>query len=231
MATEAMLQLGILILTLSLFFIMHNIHTQTTQARTRTRNKTSQSEPNRHLAQASRHLARARSTSHRAQHAKNALAEADKALAVWPRDPRAHILRAQALHLTGQRAAAIKALDAALSSAAARSLSAAERVRALVERAELKVAMNQRRRVDSAVKDLVEAVGLSGGSDLEDALCLLGKCYEWKGMKEEAKDAFQKVLEVQPDSEEARSGLERLGILWDKSSIYIYFDLIMFSVL
>ena len=54
---------------------------------------------------------------------------------------------------------------------------------------------------------------MSGGSDLEDALCLLGKCYEWKGMKEEAKDAFQKVLEVQPDSEEARSGLERLGIL------------------
>ncbi|TKY58725.1 hypothetical protein E2542_SST15794 [Spatholobus suberectus] len=212
MATEAMLQLGILILTLTLFFVMHNIRSQTTEARTRTRNKNRQPEPNRHLAQASRHLARARSTSHRAQHAKSALMETDRALSIWPRDPWAHILRAHALQLMGHRAAAIKSLDAALSSPAAKSLSAAERAEALVKRAELKVAVNRRRRVDSAIEDLVEAAELSDGNDSE-ALCLLGKCYEWKGLKEEAKDAFQKVLEVEPDSMEARSGLDRLGLL------------------
>lgn len=82
-----------------------------------------------------------------------------------------------------------------------------------MKRAELKVEVNRRRRVDSAVKDLVEAVGLmSGGEDVElEALCLLGKCYEWKGMKEEAKEAFLKVLDVEPDSLEARNGLDRLG--------------------
>ncbi|RDX91884.1 hypothetical protein CR513_26059, partial [Mucuna pruriens] len=207
MATEAMLQLGILILTLSLFFVMHNIRSQTTQLRNRNRNKNQQHEPNRHLAQASRHLARARSISHRAQHAKSALVEIDQALSIWPRDPRAHILRAQALQFMNHRAAAIKSFDAALSLPAAKSLSTAERANALVRRAEMKVAVNRRRRVDSAIEDLVDAVGISGGQGSElEALCLLGKCYEWKGMKDEAKDAFQKVLEVEPDSVEARSG-------------------------
>ncbi|XP_020218146.1 uncharacterized protein LOC109801478 [Cajanus cajan] len=216
MVTEAMLQLGILILTLSLFFIMHNIRNQITRPtnRTRTRNNNRQPDPNRHLAQASRHLARARSTSHRAHHAKTALMETDRALSVWPRDPWAHILRAQALQLMGHRAAAIKSLDAALSSPAAKSLSAAERAGALVRRAELKVGVNRRRRVDSGIEDLVEAVGLSGNDS--EALCLLGKCYEWKGMKSEAEDAFQKVLEIDPDSEEARTGLDRLRLLSDQ---------------
>ncbi|CAJ1940265.1 unnamed protein product [Sphenostylis stenocarpa] len=220
MATEAMLQLGILILTLSLFFIMHSIRSQTTQARTRTRNNNRQPEPNRHLTQASRHLARARSTSHRDQHAKSALMETDKALSIWPRDPWAHILRAQALNLMGHRAAAIKSLDAALSSPAAKSLSAAERADALVRRAELKVGVNRRRRrrrIESAIEDLVEAVEVNGRKGNEsEVMCLLGKCYEWKGMKEEAMDAFQKVLEVDPDSEEARNGLHRLGLFTDK---------------
>ncbi|XP_061370337.1 uncharacterized protein LOC133313044 [Gastrolobium bilobum] len=212
MAPEAMLQLGILILTLSLFFVMHNLRNQTTQARTRTRNKNRQPEPNRYLAQASRHLARARSTSHRAQHARSALIEADRALSISPRDPSAHILRSRALHLMNHRVAALRSLDTALSSPAAKSLSAAERSAALVNRAVLKVAVNMRRRVDSAVEDLVEAVGLSGGKNSNsEALCLLGKCYEWKGMKTEANDAFQKVLDVHPDSVEARNGLNRLG--------------------
>jgi len=217
MATEAMLQLGILILTLSLFFIMHTIHSQTTQARTLTRNKNRQSEPNRHLTQASRHLARARSTSHRAQHAKNALMETDKALSIWPRDPWAHILRAQALNLMGHRTAAIKSLDAALSSPAAKSLSAGERADALVRRAEMKVGVNRRRRVESAMDDLAEAVELNGRKGNEwEVICLLGKCYEWKGMIEEAKDAFQKVLQLHPHSEEARNGLHRLQHFTDK---------------
>lgn len=217
MTTEAMLQLGILIITLSLFFIMHTIRSQTTQTRTRTRNKNRPPEPNRHLIQASRHLARARSTSHRAQHAKSAIMEIDKALSIWPRDPWAHILRAQAQDLMGHRIAAIKSLDAALSSPAAKSLSAEERADALVRRAEMKVGVNRRRRVESAIEDLVEAVEVDErkGSEWE-VMCLLGKCYEWKGMKEEATDAFQKVLQVHPHSEEARDSLHRLGLFTDK---------------
>lgn len=205
-----MLQLGILILTLSMVVIMYNLRNQTTHTRTRTRTR-QPNETTRHLAQSSRHLARAtRSTS---QHARAALFEADTALSISPREPSAHIHRARALHLLGHPAAALRSLDSALSSPAARSLSAAERAEALVERAELKVEMNRRRRVESAVKDLVEAVGLmSGGEEVEsEALCLLGQCYEWKGMKEEAKEAFLKVLDVEPDSLEARNGLDRLG--------------------
>ena len=81
-----------------------------------------------------------------------------------------------------------------------------------MERAELKLAVNRRRRIDSAVEDLVAAVEVSEGERVDsEALCLLGKCYEWKGMKEEAKEAFQKALDVEPDSIEARNGLDRLG--------------------
>ena len=207
MATEVLLQLGILILTLSLFFVMHNLRSQTIHARTRTRarNRARQPEPNRHLAQASRLLARPRD-------AKAALTEAHRALSIEPREPSAHILRARALRLMGHPSAALRSLDSALSPPAARLLSAAERSEALVERAELKLAVNRRRRIDSAVEDLVAAVEVSEGERVDsEALCLLGKCYEWKGMKEEAKEAFQKALDVEPDSIEARNGLDRLG--------------------
>ncbi|KAK7317681.1 hypothetical protein RJT34_02112 [Clitoria ternatea] len=182
MATEVILQLGILILALSMIFLMYNIRSQITQTSTRTRNKNHQSQPNRHLALASRHLARARSATHRAQHAKSALVETDWALSISPKDPEAQLLRAQALHLMGHRAAALKSFHVALSSRAAKSLSAADRADALVKMAELKVAVNRRRRVDSAIEDLVEALELSGeeGNNSE-ALCLLGKCYDGKG--------------------------------------------------
>lgn len=59
---KAMLELGILILTLSLFFITHNIRNQTTQSRTQIYNKDRQLKPNPHLTQALCHLAQARST-------------------------------------------------------------------------------------------------------------------------------------------------------------------------
>lgn len=115
----------------------------------------------------------------------------------------------------GRRAAAIRSLDFALSPPAAKSLSAAERADALVERAEVKMAVNMRRRVDSAMADLKEAMGLSRGvserSSDSVGMCLLGKCYEWKGMKGEAEDAFREALDVDPDSVEARNGLARLG--------------------
>lgn len=86
----------------------------------------------------------------------------------------------------GHQTAALRSIDSTLSSPQAKSLSAAEREDALVKRAKLKLAVNRRRRVDSAVEDLVEAVRLSGGTNSE-VFCLLGECYEWKGTKENVK--------------------------------------------
>ncbi|KAF2295825.1 hypothetical protein GH714_034163 [Hevea brasiliensis] len=105
---------------------------------------------------------------------------------------------------------ALKALESALSSPRVKSLEGRERGDALIKRAELKMAVNRRRRVDSAIDDLKEGVKLSGEG--ERALCLLGQCYEWKGMREDAKWAFGEALKVQPGSVEARNGLDRLGL-------------------
>lgn len=143
-------------------------------------------------------------------HARNAIIEADQALSLSPRDPAAHILKALALDLMGHRTAALRSMDSALSTPHVKSLSAAEHVDALVKRAELKLAVNRRRRVDSAVEDLVEAVRLSEGRNTA-ALCSLGECYEWKEMKEKAKEAFQRALDLEPESVKAHNGLDRLG--------------------
>jgi len=208
-----LIQFGILILTLSLFFLTHYLRNQKTHTKTRTRNKTHQPEPTHHLNQATRHLNLARSTTNRSQHAKNALSETHQALSISPKDPSVHILRAKALHLMNHRTAAIKSLDTAFSLPSAKMLSPEERADALVFRAEMKLEVNRRRRVESAMKDVVEAIRVSGGEECEnlEAMCLLGKCYEWKGMREEAKKLFQKVLDFEPDSVEAQNGLKRLG--------------------
>lgn len=78
-----------------------------------------------------------------------------------------------------------------------------------MKRAELQLAVNRRRRVDSALSDLVEAVALS--KDNVKAFCLLGQCYEQKALKDEAVKAFQVALELDPGSAFAREGLGRLG--------------------
>lgn len=212
MAKEVMLQVAILILTLAIVYVVHNLRKQAGQPRVRKRNRDTH-QLNRHLIQGSHLLARARSNSQRPQsitHARSALIEADEALSLSPKDPAAHILKALALDLMGHHTAALKSMDSALSSPQVKSLSEAEREDALVKRAQLKLAVNRRRRVDSAVEDLVEAVRLSGGSNSE-ALCLLGECYEWKGMKEKAKESFERAFQLEPDSVEALNGLERLG--------------------
>lgn len=173
---------------------MHKLRNQTTQPKTQTRNKNHQLELNRHLTQASRHLARAKSTSHQAEHARKALFEADQALSTSPKDPSVHILRARAFQFMGHRSSAIRSLNSALSPPTSKLLSQTERADALVFRAEMKLEVNRLPRVDSAMEDLVKAVRVSGGereSNNVEALCLLGRCYEWKGMKNEAMNAFQ----------------------------------------
>ena len=71
------------------------------------------------------------------------------------------------------------------------------------------MAINRRRRVDSAIADLVEAVKLS--KDNGKAFCLLGECYEHKGMKDEARKAFIQAQTIEPTSVAVREALERLA--------------------
>ncbi|KAK5832578.1 hypothetical protein PVK06_016380 [Gossypium arboreum] len=74
------------------------------------------------------------------------------------------------------------------------------------------MALNRRgNRVNSIIDDLTEAVELS--SDNVKVFCLLGKCYEMKKMKSEAKAAFEEALKTEPSSYVARAALHRLRSL------------------
>lgn len=111
--------------------------------------------------------------------------------------------------LMGHKLTALKSLDLALSPPAVKMLSEVERGDALIRRAELLIGLNRKRRVDSAMGDLQEAIGLS--PDNSRAFCLLGHCYEVKEMIVEARNAFEKSLALEPGLKEAREGLQRLG--------------------
>lgn len=211
MAPEVALKLAFLILTLGVFFAVLKLPKRAASTKNRTKNRANL-QSNRHFVHGSHLLARARSTANREQslaHAKNALAEADKAISLSPRDSVPHILKALALDLMDRKNAALRSLDVALSVPCVKSLSEKERGDALVKRAELKVAVNRRRRIDSAVEDLVEAASRTESNST--ALCLLGQCYEWKGIRDAAREAFEKALRVEPSSLVAREGLDRLA--------------------
>ncbi|PSS26798.1 Small glutamine-rich tetratricopeptide repeat-containing protein [Actinidia chinensis var. chinensis] len=211
MGTDVLLQLAILILTLALFFAMHKFPKQAlTKLRSRGR---ASAQAHRHFFQGAQLLARARSARNRTTAiglAKDAAAQADRALSLDPKDAAAHILKALALDLMGHKLAALRSLDTALSPPAVKSLSEREIGDAMFKRAELHVAVNRRRRVDSAVADLLEAVRLS--PDHVKAYCLLGQCYEMKGMQEEARTAFETAIKLEPGSIPAREALNRLGL-------------------
>ncbi|KAJ9170436.1 hypothetical protein P3X46_018543 [Hevea brasiliensis] len=208
---DAAIQVLILIFAVAMFIAIQYFPKQAL-TKLRTKNRASL-QSNRHFIQGTHFLAKAKSTSHKSQSlslAKNALLEAETAISLSPRDPAPLLLKALALDLMGHKGSALKALESALSSPRVKSLEGRERGDALIKRAELKMAVNRRRRVDSAIDDLKEGVKLSGEG--ERALCLLGQCYEWKGMREDAKWAFGEALKVQPGSVEARNGLDRLGL-------------------
>lgn len=200
-------QLAIVILTLSVFYLLHTFPSRTlTKLRTKSR---SSAQANRHFVAGAHLLSRARSTRNRTASlslANDAVSEADNALIIDPKDAAAHILKALSLDLLGRRPAALKSLDVALSQ---RGLSDGERADALVKRAELHMAVNKRRRVDAAIEDVEEAVRLGAGNSR--AYCLLGECYEFKGMKEIAREAFENAIRVEPGSVPARQGLDRVG--------------------
>ncbi|XP_004250524.1 uncharacterized protein [Solanum lycopersicum] len=211
METDILIQLVILLFTLGIFYTIYNFPKQ---ALTRLRSKTrSTNQANSHFIKGAQFLSRAKSNRSKKSIsfnlAKLAAGEADKALSIDPKDPAAHILKALSLDLIGHKLSALRSLDSALSPPAVKLLSGGERADALLKRAELLVALNRKRRVDSALMDLLEAVKLNC-SDRAKAFCLLGQCYEIKGLKIEAHNAFEEALKVEPDLVSAREGLGRL---------------------
>ncbi|KAK9163999.1 hypothetical protein Syun_004901 [Stephania yunnanensis] len=166
----------------------------------------------RHFVLGAQHLARARAAPNRPtalKLAKDAIAEADKALSIDSKDAASHILKALALEFQGRKTSALKSIDTALAHPAVKSLSDRERGDSLFKRAELHMGVNRRRRVDSAVEDLVESVRLS--PENAKAYCLLGECYEQREQAEAARKAYGEARRVDPMSVAAREGLIRLG--------------------
>ncbi|KAL5777404.1 hypothetical protein ACOSP7_010330 [Xanthoceras sorbifolium] len=210
MWTDLLLQAGLILLTVFMFLAMHNIP-QKLLNKWRYRNR-ADLQAKRHFVIGAQFLAQARSSKSRsssASLAKQAEAEADKAISLNSKDAAAHILKAMALDLQGFKTSALDSLDLALSRPAVKSLSETEKGDALFKRAELKMSMSRRGRVDSAVEDLSEAVKMS--PENAKAFCLLGECYEVKKMREEAKMAFQAALKVDSNSAAARAALDRIG--------------------
>uniref|UniRef100_A0A5B7AK79 Uncharacterized protein n=1 Tax=Davidia involucrata TaxID=16924 RepID=A0A5B7AK79_DAVIN len=214
MATDILIQVGLILITVFMFLFMYNIP-QKALSKLRLRSR-SDLQAKRHFVQGAQLLAQARSSAAAKDPsttttslAKSAADEADRAIAIDPKDAAAHILKAMALELQGFRTSALDSFDIALSPMAAKSLSGHERGDALFKRAELKVAPGRSERVDSAVADLVDSVQLR--NDNPQAFCLLGQCYETKGMAEEARKAYDEALRVEPKSTLARVALDRLG--------------------
>ncbi|XP_042494243.1 stress-induced-phosphoprotein 1-like [Macadamia integrifolia] len=209
MVTDVLIQVLFVLVSLGMFLAMHNFPRQAL-AKLRLRNR-GNVQAKRHFVQGAQLLTRARSARNKStcvSLAKESVDEADKALLLDPKDAAAHILKALALDLQGHKSSALRSLDIALSPPAVKTLSDRERGDALFKRAELQFAVNRRRRVDSALSDLVEAVKLS--PDNSKAFCLLGQCYEEKEMTEEAKKAYEEAIKIQPSSSAASEGLDRL---------------------
>ncbi|KAE8057088.1 hypothetical protein FH972_013807 [Carpinus fangiana] len=210
MVADILLQVALILLMIYLFLAMHGIPNKLL-SKLRFRNR-ADAQAKRHFVLGAQLLARARVSKTRSTAtslAKEAEAEADKAIALDPKDAAPHILKSLALDLQGFKPSALDSLDVALSPLCAKSLSDLERGDSLFKRAELKVAMARRGQVDSAVADLTQALTLS--PENAKAFCLLGECYEAKKMRDEAKKAYEDALRVEPKLTVAREALDRLG--------------------
>ncbi|KAG9129139.1 hypothetical protein Leryth_006426 [Lithospermum erythrorhizon] len=213
MGTDVFLQLGILMFTLLIFYSLFSLPRKALSNFRRT--TTSATQSHRHFIHAAQLLSKAKSTKSSSLNLlKSSLSEVDKAILINPKDPSSHILKALALEMMGHSTAALRSLDVALSVPVVKRLSGVEKADALIKRAELLVGLGKRRRVEAAVVDLVEAVGLSeeGSGSRAKGFCLLGQCYLIKGLKGEAKKAFEEALLIQPALVPAREGLKKVEL-------------------
>ncbi|CAI9773815.1 unnamed protein product [Fraxinus pennsylvanica] len=111
-----------------------------------------------HFVRGSQILSQARSSkdhSRSSSLAKEAKFEVEKAIHLDPKDVATHILKAQALELQRFKTLAIDSLNVGLSPLAVKSLSDLGRGDALYKRAELRLSMSRRGRVDLVVENLV----------------------------------------------------------------------------
>ncbi|EYU36449.1 hypothetical protein MIMGU_mgv11b018096mg [Erythranthe guttata] len=207
MLFDILLQVAIFLVLLFMFLFVHEVP-QKLISKLRLLTRRSNLQARRHFVIGAQLLSQARSSSSDFRSlAERAAAEADKAIALDPKEAASHILKALALELLGFKTSALDSLDAALSPLAAKSLSDEERGDALFKRAELRAAVDGGG--GAAVEDLVESVRLKG--DNAKAYGLLGECYEKKGLIDEAQKAYENALRVQPDYVLARDSLTRLG--------------------
>ncbi|XP_055833733.1 uncharacterized protein LOC129902495 [Solanum dulcamara] len=209
---DLLLQAILILVTIFMFLFMYNVP-QKYFSKLRLRNRADM-QSKRHFVQGAQllsqaKLAAAKDRSDSASLAKSAEAQADLAIALDPKDAAAHILKALALDLQGFKTSALDSIDVALSPLAVKSLSEPERADALFKRAQLRLAASRRGQVDSVIDDLTQSVRLKG--DNVKAFCLLGDCYEKKGLKEEAQKAYQEAQKVQPNFAPAREALDRLN--------------------
>ncbi|KAG6784391.1 hypothetical protein POTOM_010083 [Populus tomentosa] len=210
MIFDLLLQAGLILLGVFMFLAMHNIP-QKFLSKLRYRNR-ADLQAKRHFVLGAQLIAQARSPSNSRSTAtslaKQAEDEANKAISLDPKDAASHILKALSLDLQGFRTSALESINVALSPLAVKSLSASEKGDALFKRAELAMGMNRRGRVEPAIQDLTEAVKLN--KDNAKAFCLLGECYEAKKMIEEAKEAYEEALRLQPELASAKEKLDLL---------------------
>ncbi|PRQ21085.1 putative 43kDa postsynaptic protein [Rosa chinensis] len=212
MVDDILIQIGLVLLVVVTFLFIHSVP-QKVLANLRLRLKSKSGiQSKRHFVLGAQLLAQARSASSKSSAAslsKQALDEADKAIALDPKDAAAHILKALALDVQGFKTSALDAIDVALSPLCRKSLVDAERGDALLKRAEIKMSMNRPARLDSVIEDLTLAVKLS--PENAKAFCSLGECYEEKKMTEEAKKAYEEALKLHPRFAAAKEALDRLG--------------------
>ncbi|KAI5598015.1 hypothetical protein BDE02_02G103100 [Populus trichocarpa] len=210
MIFDLLLQAGLILLGVFMFLAMHNIP-QKFLSKLRYRNR-ADLQAKRHFVLGAQLIAQARSPSNSRSTAtslaKQAEDEANKAISLDPKDAASHILKALSLDLQGFRTSALESINVALSPLAVKSLSASEKGDALFKRAELAMGMNRRGRVEPAIQDLTEAVKLN--KDNAKAFCLLGECYEANKMIEEAKEAYEEALRLQPELASAKEKLDLL---------------------
>lgn len=210
MIFDLLLQAGLILLGVFMFLAMHNIP-QKFLSKLRYRNR-ADLQAKRHFVIGAQLIAQARSPSNSRSTAtslaKQAEDEANKAISLDPKDAASHILKALSLDLQGFRTSALESINVALSPLAVKSLSASEKGDALFKRAELAMGMNRRGRVEPAIQDLTEAVKLN--KDNAKAFCLLGECYEANKMIEEAKEAYEEALRLQPELASAKEKLDLL---------------------